>query len=68
MLLKLLSVLTFSITFFFLFLIFLSGVYISRYADLLQPNPLETGATGDVIIFKVIKVNLCYLFMKAYVT
>ncbi|XP_015148877.2 protein TASOR isoform X3 [Gallus gallus] len=31
------------------------GVYISRYADLLQPNPLETGATGDVIIFKVIK-------------
>ncbi|XP_072203177.1 protein TASOR isoform X5 [Excalfactoria chinensis] len=31
------------------------GVYISRYADLLQPNPLEIGATGDVIIFKVIK-------------
>ncbi|OXB83034.1 UNVERIFIED_CONTAM: hypothetical protein H355_001377 [Colinus virginianus] len=31
------------------------GVYVSRYADLLQPNPLETGATGDVIIFKVIK-------------
>ncbi|NWS34132.1 TASOR protein, partial [Polioptila caerulea] len=31
------------------------GVYISKYADLLQPNPLETGATGDVIIFKIIK-------------
>ncbi|NWU06582.1 TASOR protein, partial [Cephalopterus ornatus] len=31
------------------------GVYVSKYADLLQPNPLETGATGDVIIFKVIK-------------
>ncbi|KAM6062335.1 protein TASOR isoform 3-T4 [Chlamydotis macqueenii] len=31
------------------------GVYISRYADLLQPNPLETGATGDVIVFKIIK-------------
>ncbi|XP_042679746.1 protein TASOR isoform X2 [Centrocercus urophasianus] len=31
------------------------GIYISRYADLLQPNPLEVGATGDVIIFKVIK-------------
>ncbi|KAM6414009.1 protein TASOR isoform 2-T2 [Rhynochetos jubatus] len=31
------------------------GVYISRYADLLQPNPLESGATGDVIIFKIIK-------------
>ncbi|NXK94495.1 TASOR protein, partial [Formicarius rufipectus] len=31
------------------------GVYISKYADLLQTNPLEIGATGDVIIFKVIK-------------
>ncbi|NXI99425.1 TASOR protein, partial [Psophia crepitans] len=31
------------------------GVYISRYADLLQPNPLENGATGDVIVFKIIK-------------
>ncbi|XP_075289179.1 protein TASOR isoform X4 [Opisthocomus hoazin] len=31
------------------------GVYISRYADLLQPNPLEDGATGDVIVFKIIK-------------
>ncbi|NXC97186.1 TASOR protein, partial [Certhia familiaris] len=31
------------------------GVYISKYADLLQPNPLEPGATGDVIVFKIIK-------------
>uniref|UniRef100_A0A8C3RIF0 Transcription activation suppressor n=1 Tax=Cyanoderma ruficeps TaxID=181631 RepID=A0A8C3RIF0_9PASS len=31
------------------------GVYISKYADLLQPNPLESGATGHVIIFKIIK-------------
>uniref|UniRef100_A0A8B9I2R5 Transcription activation suppressor n=1 Tax=Anser brachyrhynchus TaxID=132585 RepID=A0A8B9I2R5_9AVES len=31
------------------------GVYISRYADLLQPNPLEAGATGDIIVFKIIK-------------
>ncbi|NXF02137.1 TASOR protein, partial [Smithornis capensis] len=31
------------------------GVYVSKYADLLQPNPLETGSTGDVIIFKIIK-------------
>ncbi|NXL76042.1 TASOR protein, partial [Leptocoma aspasia] len=31
------------------------GVYISKYADLLQPNPLECGATGDVIVFKIIK-------------
>ncbi|KAM6256839.1 protein TASOR isoform 2-T2 [Porphyrio hochstetteri] len=31
------------------------GVYVSRYADLLQPNPLENGASGDVIVFKIIK-------------
>ncbi|NWU43102.1 TASOR protein, partial [Hylia prasina] len=31
------------------------GVYISKYADLLQPNPLESGVTGDVIVFKIIK-------------
>ncbi|XP_063267377.1 protein TASOR isoform X2 [Prinia subflava] len=31
------------------------GVYISKHADLLQPNPLEPGATGDVIVFKIIK-------------
>ncbi|NWI60189.1 TASOR protein, partial [Calyptomena viridis] len=31
------------------------GVYVSKYADLLQPNPLEEGATGDVIVFKIIK-------------
>ncbi|XP_057888005.1 protein TASOR isoform X1 [Melospiza georgiana] len=31
------------------------GVYMSKYADLLQPNPLESGATGDVIVFKIIK-------------
>ncbi|NXU89161.1 TASOR protein, partial [Xiphorhynchus elegans] len=31
------------------------GVYISKYADLLQPNPLHTGATGDIIVFKIIK-------------
>ncbi|XP_039235278.1 protein TASOR isoform X4 [Pipra filicauda] len=31
------------------------GVYISKYADLLQRNPLEKGAAGDVIVFKIIK-------------
>ncbi|XP_006892280.1 PREDICTED: protein FAM208A [Elephantulus edwardii] len=31
------------------------GVYLCRYADLLQVNPLEAGATGDVIIFKIMK-------------
>uniref|UniRef100_A0A8D0GFN6 Transcription activation suppressor n=1 Tax=Sphenodon punctatus TaxID=8508 RepID=A0A8D0GFN6_SPHPU len=31
------------------------GVYLSRYADLLQANPLEPGAAGDIVIFKIIK-------------
>ncbi|XP_053152263.1 protein TASOR isoform X2 [Hemicordylus capensis] len=31
------------------------GVYLSRYSDLLQVNALEARATGDIIIFKVIK-------------
>ncbi|XP_042636400.1 protein TASOR [Orycteropus afer afer] len=31
------------------------GIYLSRYADLLQTNPLEAGATGDVVIFKIMK-------------
>ncbi|NXF81270.1 TASOR protein, partial [Sclerurus mexicanus] len=33
------------------------GVYVSKYADLLQPNSLQTGATGDMIVFKIIKVK-----------
>ncbi|XP_077181611.1 protein TASOR isoform X2 [Paroedura picta] len=31
------------------------GIYLSRFADLLQANTLDPRATGDVIIFKVIK-------------
>ncbi|XP_068838886.1 protein TASOR isoform X5 [Capricornis sumatraensis] len=31
------------------------GVYLSRYADLLQANPLEAGVVGDVVIFKIMK-------------
>ncbi|XP_008259041.2 protein TASOR isoform X2 [Oryctolagus cuniculus] len=31
------------------------GIYLCRYADLLQANPLEAGAVGDVIIFKIMK-------------
>ncbi|KAE8612720.1 hypothetical protein XENTR_v10012960 [Xenopus tropicalis] len=38
------------------------GVYLARYADLLQANPLETGATGDIFIFKVIKGKMKYVF------
>ncbi|OCT57783.1 hypothetical protein XELAEV_18003039mg [Xenopus laevis] len=38
------------------------GVYLSRYADLLQANPLETGTTGDIFIFKVIKGKMKFVF------
>ncbi|KAJ8258364.1 hypothetical protein COCON_G00173760 [Conger conger] len=31
------------------------GVYLSKYSDLLQINPFDLGATGDIIIFKVMK-------------
>ncbi|KAJ1110241.1 hypothetical protein NDU88_007596 [Pleurodeles waltl] len=38
------------------------GVYLSRYADLLQANPLDPGATGDVIIFKIMKGKMKSVF------
>lgn len=38
----------------FLFL----GVYLSKYSDLLQMNPFEVGAAGDIILFKVMKVSI----------
>ncbi|XP_075996355.1 protein TASOR [Genypterus blacodes] len=31
------------------------GVYLSKYSDLLQVNPYTPGATGEIIIFKVMK-------------
>lgn len=31
------------------------GVYLSKHADLLQVNPLDAGAVGDIIIFKILK-------------
>ncbi|KAG7244385.1 hypothetical protein INR49_001684, partial [Caranx melampygus] len=31
------------------------GVYLSRYSDLLQMNSFTAGATGEVVIFKVMK-------------
>ncbi|XP_050930559.1 LOW QUALITY PROTEIN: protein TASOR [Lates calcarifer] len=42
------------------------GVYLSRYSDLLQVNPLTPGATGEIIIFKVMKgkVKSIYENMK----
>ncbi|XP_058021568.1 protein TASOR isoform X2 [Ahaetulla prasina] len=40
------------------------GVYLSKYADLLQTNPLEASATGDIIIFKVIKGKMKTIYDK----
>ncbi|XP_063147839.1 protein TASOR isoform X3 [Candoia aspera] len=40
------------------------GVYLSRYADLLQANPLDASATGDIIIFKVIKGKMKTIYDK----
>ncbi|XP_013921059.1 PREDICTED: protein FAM208A isoform X3 [Thamnophis sirtalis] len=40
------------------------GVYLSKYADLLQTNPLEANATGDIIIFKVIKGKMKTIYDK----
>ncbi|XP_030624803.1 protein TASOR [Chanos chanos] len=34
------------------------GVYLSKYSDLLQINPFEVGASGDIIIFKIMKGRL----------
>lgn len=34
-----------------------TGVCLSRYSDLLQVEPLAPGARGEIIIFKVMKVN-----------
>lgn len=45
-----------------LFPLYLSGVYLSKYSDLLQVNPFNPGVMGEIIIFKVIKVKKNVLF------
>ncbi|XP_063767173.1 protein TASOR [Eleginops maclovinus] len=42
------------------------GVYLSKYSDLLQVNPINPGFTGDIVIFKVMKgkVKSIYENMK----
>ncbi|XP_070759390.1 protein TASOR [Enoplosus armatus] len=42
------------------------GVYLSRYSDLLQIHPITPGATGEILIFKVMKgkVKSIYENMK----
>ncbi|XP_028848724.1 LOW QUALITY PROTEIN: protein TASOR-like [Denticeps clupeoides] len=31
------------------------GVYLAKYSDLLQMNPFEVGATGDIVVFRMMK-------------
>ncbi|XP_040215184.1 protein TASOR isoform X2 [Rana temporaria] len=38
------------------------GVYLSKFADLLQANPLEAGTTGTVFIFKIIKGKMKFVY------
>ncbi|XP_060794135.1 protein TASOR isoform X4 [Neoarius graeffei] len=40
----------------------IKGVYLSKYSDLLQMNPFEAGASGDIIIFKVMKGRIKSIF------
>ncbi|KAM4738179.1 LOW QUALITY PROTEIN: protein TASOR-like [Anableps anableps] len=37
------------------------GVYLSKYSDLLQINPLEVGSFGDMIIFKVMRGRIKHI-------
>uniref|UniRef100_A0A8C1KJN6 Transcription activation suppressor b n=1 Tax=Cyprinus carpio TaxID=7962 RepID=A0A8C1KJN6_CYPCA len=37
-------------------------VYLSKYSDLLQMNPFEVGAAGDIIIFKIMKGKVKTIF------
>uniref|UniRef100_A0A3B4F3W8 Transcription activation suppressor b n=1 Tax=Pundamilia nyererei TaxID=303518 RepID=A0A3B4F3W8_9CICH len=37
------------------------GVYLSKYSDLLQINPFEVGAFGDMIIFKVMRGRIKHI-------
>uniref|UniRef100_A0A8B9LEZ9 Transcription activation suppressor b n=1 Tax=Astyanax mexicanus TaxID=7994 RepID=A0A8B9LEZ9_ASTMX len=45
-----------------LIICFFSWVYLSKYSDLLQINPFDAGASGDIIIFKVMKGRLKSIF------
>uniref|UniRef100_A0A8C2FZ59 Transcription activation suppressor b n=1 Tax=Cyprinus carpio TaxID=7962 RepID=A0A8C2FZ59_CYPCA len=44
------------------FYFFFLGVYLSKYSDLLQMNPFEVGAAGDIIIFKTMKGKVKTIF------
>ncbi|XP_029012486.1 protein TASOR isoform X2 [Betta splendens] len=38
-----------------------TGVYLSKYSDLLQINPFEVGSFGDMIIFKVMRGRIKHI-------
>ncbi|XP_067854856.1 protein TASOR isoform X2 [Heptranchias perlo] len=38
------------------------GVYLSKYCDILQPNPLDSGRKAEIIIFKIIKGRVKAVF------
>lgn len=38
-----------------------SGVYLSKYSDLLQMNPFEAGSFGDMIVFKVMRGRIKHI-------
>uniref|UniRef100_UPI0037E707BD protein TASOR isoform X2 n=1 Tax=Semicossyphus pulcher TaxID=241346 RepID=UPI0037E707BD len=37
------------------------GVYLSKYSDLLQINPLDVGSVGDIIVFKVMRGRIKHI-------
>jgi len=39
--------------------VYVSGVYLCKHADILQPSAFHNGQTGYLIIFKILKVGLC---------
>ncbi|XP_008276048.1 protein FAM208A isoform X2 [Stegastes partitus] len=38
-----------------------TGVYLSKYSDLLQINPFEVGSIGDMIVFKVMRGRIKHI-------
>lgn len=46
----------------------LVGVYLSKYSDLLQINPFEVGSSGDMIVFKVMRVWLSFCWFVVMLT
>jgi len=37
--------------------VIISGVYLCKHADILQPSPFHNGQSGYLVVFKILKVN-----------